>query len=69
MIDHKKKHTSSIGKNKMRLSWNPDIDPETEDRLVFLAMSGPEKWQSLNRLILGNRKLPLTFHKRIIKWI
>jgi hypothetical protein len=55
-------------KNKMHLSWNPNVDPETEDRLVFMKMSDAEKWKSFNKLILMNRKEPLTFHKRRIEW-
>ncbi|ADR23474.1 hypothetical protein MATR_26730 [Marivirga tractuosa] len=52
----------------MHLNWNPNVDPETEDRLVFMKMSDAEKWKSFNKLILMNRKEPLTFHKRRIEW-
>jgi hypothetical protein len=55
-------------KKKMYLSWNPEIDPETEDRLRWLNMSDPEKWKAINKLIMMHRKTPLTFHKRRIEW-
>lgn len=52
----------------MYLSWNPDIDPETEDRLRFMNMPDPEKWKCFNKLIMMHRKTPLTFDKRRIEW-
>ena len=52
-----------------KLTWNPNIDPESEDRLAFLKLSYTARWAYLMLLIM--KKLPLgggQFSKRIIEW-
>ncbi|MEQ8688656.1 MAG: hypothetical protein RIE86_25365 [Imperialibacter sp.] len=53
---------------KSSLSWNPESDPQTEDRLRCMAMSDHEYWNAMMRLINVGRTTAVTFEKRIIKW-
>ncbi len=56
---------------KYSLSWNPDFEPETEDRLAFLRLSAQERWNHIMAVILATypkKNLPVTFHKRQIEW-
>lgn len=53
---------------KSTLSWNPNVAPDVEDRLRCTQMSDEEYWNSMMRLLNLNRKVPITFEKRIIKW-
>jgi hypothetical protein len=53
---------------KSSLSWNPEGDPQTEDRLRCMAMSDHEYWNAMMRLINVGRTTAVTFDKRIIKW-
>ena len=54
-----------------RISWNPDIDPETEDRLAFLKLAPEERWRHIMALIMltypGGSKA-LSFNERKIEW-
>ena len=52
-----------------RISWNPDVDPVTEERLALFAKSDQDNWKRLMRIIFMNRREPVTFSKRKIKWI
>tara|TARA_R110001606_G_scaffold399099_2_gene580535 strand:- start:19348 stop:19641 length:294 start_codon:yes stop_codon:yes gene_type:complete len=50
----KKKITSTgVLPNGMKstLSWDPNIDPETEDRIAFLKLSYSRRWNDLKALI------------------
>ncbi|MEX2336257.1 MAG: hypothetical protein WD555_03195 [Fulvivirga sp.] len=54
-----------------RLSWDPNKDPEWEDREAFLKLSSGDKWKYLMRLIMQTKKLPEgagKFSKRKIEW-
>lgn len=51
------------------ISWNPDVDPVTEERLALFAKSDLENWKRLMRIIFMNRREPVTFAKRKIRWI
>ena len=54
-----------------KISWNPDIDPEWEDRKEFLKLSSQKRWQYLMRLIFDSKKLPkgaALFSKKKIEW-
>ncbi len=66
----KKVSASAILPNGMKstLSWDPEVDPKTEDRLRCMAMSDHEYWNAMMRLINIGRTSPVTFAKRIIKW-
>lgn len=57
-------------KTARSISWNEGIDPETEDRLAYLALSSKEKWNYLMTVILASYPLDkeVTFKKRTIKW-
>ncbi|MGB3588206.1 MAG: hypothetical protein WBA23_16775 [Tunicatimonas sp.] len=57
-------------KSKRNISWNPDVDPETEDRLAYLALNPQERWDYMMTLILATypKKL-VTYDKRKIEWI
>ena len=52
-----------------RISWNPGVDPVTEERLALFAKSDLENWQRLMRIIFMNRPEPVSFSKLKIKWI
>lgn len=55
--------------NNKNISWNPSIDPETEDRLAFLKLSSQEKWKYMMGIVLANYpKKEVTYAKRIIEW-
>lgn len=60
--DSLKIHTSS-------LSWNPDVDPVTEERLKLFSKSDLENWRRLMKIVFMNRKTPVTFSERKIEWI
>lgn len=54
-----------------RLTWNPHVDPEQEDRDEFLKLSSGERWAYLMRLIMNSKKLPKgagQFKKKKIEW-
>ncbi|WKN41119.1 hypothetical protein [Tunicatimonas pelagia] len=52
-------------KYKRNISWNPDVDPETEDRLAYLALNGQERWDYMMTLILATYpKKVVTYDKR-----
>jgi hypothetical protein len=51
-----------------RISWNPEVDPVTEERLALFAKSDLENWNRLMRIIFMNRRESVTFSKRKIKW-
>ncbi|CAD5248439.1 conserved hypothetical protein [Imperialibacter sp. EC-SDR9] len=53
---------------KSSLSWSPESDPQTEDRIRCMAMSDHEYWNAMMRLINVGRTTAVTFEKRIIKW-
>lgn len=58
-------------KKPYKLSWNPESNPEIEDRLHFLRLSDKQKWKYLMKLILSNypaSKDTVSFRKRIIEW-
>ncbi|HNP19935.1 MAG TPA: hypothetical protein PKL31_15965 [Fulvivirga sp.] len=58
-------------KNKKSISWNPNIDSETEDRLNYLRLTPIEKWNYIMSVILltyPNTNKKVTFKKRIIEW-
>ncbi len=50
------------------LSWNPDIDPVTEERLKLFSKSDLEIWTRLMKIVFMNRTTPVTFSKRKIEW-
>jgi hypothetical protein len=62
-IEHK-----DISLQGSRISWNPDVDPVTEERLSLFAKSDHENWKRLMSIIFMNRRKPVTFLKRKIKW-
>jgi hypothetical protein len=49
------------------LSWNPDVDPVTEERLKLLSKNDLENWRRLMKIIFMNRKTPVTFSERKIE--
>ncbi len=51
-----------------RISWNPDVDPVTEERLSLFAKNDLENWKRLMSIIFMNRRKPVTFLKKKIKW-
>ena len=54
---------------KTTLSWDPNIDPETEDRLNFLRLSFSDRWSYMMALIGSNKpKTSPTNKKKIIEW-
>jgi len=59
----------NLNTNGSRISWNPDVDPVTEERLALFQKSDLENWKRLMRIIFMNRREPVTFSKRKIKWI
>jgi hypothetical protein len=40
-------------KPKRTLSWNPGVDPETEDREAFLKLSYVERWNYIMEIVLA----------------
>jgi hypothetical protein len=57
-------------KTARNISWTEGIDPETEDRLAYLALSSKEKWDYLMTLILATYPpgKKVTFNNRTIEW-
>ncbi len=57
-------------KTARNISWKDGVDPETEDRLAYLALSSKEKWDYLMTLILATypKGKKVTFDKRLIEW-
>jgi hypothetical protein len=51
-----------------KIKWNPSSDYELEDLIYFHNLSDKKKWESMMKLIHLNRKTPITYKKRIIKW-
>ena len=51
-----------------RISWNPNVDPVTEERLSLFIKNDRENWKRLMSIIFMNRRKPVTFLKRKIKW-
>jgi hypothetical protein len=58
----------NVNSRNSRLSWNPDVDPVTEERLTLFTKSDLEIWQRLMRIVFMNRTSPVTFSKRKIEW-
>ena len=54
--------------NSSYISWNPEVDPVTEERLKLFSKSDLENWRRLMRIIFMNRRTPVTFSKRKIEW-
>ena len=40
-------------KPKRTLSWNPEVDPEAEDRAAFLKLNSLERWNYIMEIILA----------------
>jgi len=59
----------SFKSNKSYLSWNPEMDPVTEERLKLLSKSDFEIWRRLMHIVFMNRTAPVTFSKKKIEWI
>jgi hypothetical protein len=59
----------SIKSHKSYLSWNPEMDPVTEERLKLFSKSDLDNWRRLMHIIFMNRTAPVTFSKRKIEWI
>ena len=60
-------------KNKTQriLSWNPNVDPETEDRAAFLKLNSTERWNYIMAIVLATYPggpEAVTFEKRRIEW-
>ena len=58
-------------KTKKNISWKPDIDPETEDRLAFLKLNPQERWDYIMTLILATYPKgvkTVQYNKRKIEW-
>ena len=56
---------------KRALSWNPGVDPETEDRAAFLKLSHVERWNYIMEIVLATYPggpEAVTFEKRQIEW-
>jgi len=54
---------------KYRLSWNPQVDPILEERLMCINMTDSEYWDRMMKIIGISRSNPVTFKQRKIKWI
>ncbi len=58
-------------KPERTLSWNPDVDAETEDRAAFLKLDSLERWNYIMEIVLvtypGGPEA-VTFEKRRIEW-
>ncbi len=67
-IMSKKIAHNKTGTEGSRISWNPEVDPVTEERLALFAKSDMENWNRLMRIIFMNRRESVTFSKRKIKW-
>ncbi len=53
------------------ISWNPDINPETEDRKAFLELSPLERWEHIMAVVLATYPggpEAVTYEKRQIEW-
>ena len=55
--------------NSSYLSWNPEVDPVTEERLKLFSKSDLENWRRLMHIVFMNRTTSVTFSKRKIEWI
>ena len=61
----------SRAKNQRTLSWNPNVDPEAEDRAAFLRLSSLERWEHTMAVVLAaypGGPQAVTFEKRKIEW-
>jgi hypothetical protein len=52
------------------ISWNPEQNPETEDRIQFLRLSQQERWNHVMDVILLTypKNKQVEYKKRIIEW-
>ncbi len=59
-------------KNQRTLPWNPQADPEVEDRAAFLRLSSLERWEHIVAVILATYPggaQAVSFEKRKIEWM
>lgn len=58
-------------KQQRHISWNPDVDPETEDRLAFLKLSPQERWRHMMAVVMltyPGGAHACSYSKRKIEW-
>ena len=58
----------TLKSHKSYLSWNPEVDPVTEERLKLFSKTDLENWRRLMNIIFMTRKTPVSFSKRKIIW-
>lgn len=52
-----------------KLTWNPDLDPESEDRLHFLSLSYQDRMKYMMKLIMLTYPADkVTNNRKRIEW-